>query len=289
MSVNDSFWTKLAAFGLGVLTLVTTLLVVAINPLGISLVYLALLAVILAVGLWTNVWGGGVASAVGVFAIVLTNQYSGIYPRENLIINIAAELVAFLLVGPLAGILAGTIEEMQRRADDWLERAEELTLHDETLGTLRFSWATVRLEEEIMRAVRFARPLSVAVLRMEPHPESPAPSAQERIAALQAVVRLARSVAGPPAVITHAGDDQVVLILPEHTLEQANQVAQTLAERVPQTHYFPDDDPEPLGKPLGRWGHLQVGLASLDGQGESGESLIDRARGAGRMMEGIGE
>jgi len=205
-----------------------------------------------------------------------------------LIINVAAELTAFLLIGPLAGVLAGAVEGLQQQADDWLERAEELTIHDETLGTLRFAWAMERLEEEIMRAVRFARPLSVAVLQLEAHPEADEASREERIAALQAVIRLARSLTGPPSVVTHAGDDQVVLILPEHTLDQANQVAQTLAERIPRAHYFPDGDPEPLGKPLGHWGHLRVGLASLDGREEQAEDLIARAKGSWSGERGAG-
>jgi len=278
MPVNDALWAKLSALGLAMLALVATLLVMAINPMDVSLIYLALLAVTIAVGLLTNVWGGSIASAVSVFAIVMLNQYSGVYPRENLIVNTATELIAFLLIGPLAGSLSIAIDRVQRQANRWLARTEELTVHDDTFGTLRFPWAKVRLEEETMRAAQFRRPLSVAILQLEPHPEAHKQNGHDRVAALQGIVRLARSVTNPPAVVTYAGNDQVLLILPEYTSDQARQLAQTLAERAARARYFPDDKAKTLGKPLGQWGELRFGLASLNGNAETAEGLMNRAR-----------
>lgn len=280
MRMTEAAWARWWAIGLALLTIVASLLIVRVNPLEIAITFLVLLAAIIEIGLMTNVWGGLAASAVGVFAIVLFGQYAGVYLREDRIANIAAELVALLLAGPLAGGLGAAIERLRREAGGWLARAEELTAHDETFGTLKPAWCKVRLEEEAMRAARFGRPLCLALVQLEPSHEEAARDRAARVAALQAVVRLARAITQPPVVIGHAGGDQVLLILPEHTVDQAQQVAEVLRRRARRELYFPDRRGNSLGRPLTEWGELRVGVAALAGRGETGEALLAQARAA---------
>jgi hypothetical protein len=70
-----------------------------------------------------------------------------------------------------------------------------------------------------------------------------------------------------------------MVILPEHTHEQARQVmAGALAQAV-KARYFPMGrgaqplDDKSLGKPLGEWGCLHMGVASLDGEASAGALL----------------
>lgn len=286
MQRNESTKTRLWAFALGLVVIAATLLVVRINPFEISLAYLGLLAGVIIVGLMTNLWGGVAASAVGVFAMILINQYAGIYPRENRMINIASELAVFLLVGPLAGMLSGAIEAVQRQANHWLARAEQQTVHDEALGTLKPEWGKLRLDEETLRAAKFGRPLSVVLLQLEASPESMAAKSiprSERLGALQAVIRLVRATTQPPVVSSYLGNDQVLVILPEHTADQAYQVVTELQVRLASAVYFPAArgaqplTDKSLGKPLAQWGHLHTGIASLSGA-ETGEALLALAK-----------
>jgi K+-sensing histidine kinase KdpD len=136
MSNNDSALMRLLIFLLGGALIAAAFLVVQINPFEVGLTYLALLAGVAAVGLLTNVWGGLLASAVGTFAVIIINQYVGVYPRENYVLNIASELAVFLTVGPLAGAVAVLLERLQQRTEHWQKIAEERTVHDEVLGTL---------------------------------------------------------------------------------------------------------------------------------------------------------
>lgn len=277
MRTSDSVQVRLWALALSLATLAATLLVVRVNPLEVGAAYLALLAGTTAVGLMTNVWGGLMASAVSAFALIWFDRYAGVYPHEDTILNVASELTVFLLVGPLAGGLATTVERMQRRAAHWLARAEELDAHDEVLGALKPEWATVRLEEEITRAVRFGRPLAAILIQVEPNPEAPIEKRGERVAVLQTLIRLARAATQPPSVIAHAGGDRVLLILPEHTAGQAQSLVGAVQERWAHERYFPGEEPQSLGKPVNRWGQLGSGLVSLDGQPRSAEAFLAQA------------
>ncbi len=280
MPNNETALVRLLIFLLGGVLITAAFLVVQINPFEVGLTYLALLASIAAVGLLTNIWGGLLASVVAVFAVIVINQYTGVYPRENYILNVASELAVFLAVGPLGGAVAVLLERLQRRTEHWLRVTEEHTVHDELFGTLKPGWATVRLEEEAQRAVRFQRPLAVALLELE-GPGSP--SQDERVAALQALIRLTRAATQPPSVIAHAGSGQMLVVLPEHNPAQAEALLAELRERVKTEPYYPPESrpaAQGIGRPLSEWGRLRAGLASLDGQPITAQELISQARQA---------
>lgn len=278
MKMTESGQIRLWTLGLGIWIIVAVTLTVIVNPFAAALIYLAMLAGVVAAGLLTNVWGGLLASAVSVVALVLANEYAGIYPREDLTLNAAAELVAFLLVGPLAGRLAGAIDLAQRQMEHWLARVDELTVHDETFGTLKPAWTQVRLGEEVQRAACFGRPLSIALLQLAPQPGAAIINRAERIAALQALIRVGRAVMQPPAVVAHAGGDHVLVIMPEHTAGKAQQAVQILQKQIEREVYFPNGTGQRLGKPIREWGQLRVGLASANGQAGTAEALLAQAR-----------
>jgi GGDEF domain-containing protein len=266
------------ALALASFTIATAGLIIAVNPLEAALVDLALLLGVSALGVLTGLWGGLIASAAGVVLIMLLNQYAGIYTREYGVINLATALGAFLLVGPVAGGLGRSIDRMQRKADRWLARAEELAVHDETLGTLKPEWATVRLNAEIERAQRFQRPLSIALLHLQAHPEALLGRRPERVAALQAVIRVARAMTQPPTIVAHSGGDQVLIVLPEQDAAQTRSIVAALRQQLDREVYYPKDQPQALGKPLREWGQLRSSVVMLNGSLECGETLIEQAR-----------
>jgi len=180
-------------------------------------------------------------------------------------------LIIFLVVGTLSGAIALQIEKMQHQIGQLIKNVEEHTTHDETLGILKPEWAKVRLEEEILRATRFKRPLSVSLLEMESTLNR---SQADRSAALQSLIRLAREVTQPPCVVADAGDNQVLLVLPEYTFDQTQTVFSELKTRVSSETYFPPTNNQAevtqLGQPLSAYGYLRTGAVSLNGSTTTG-------------------
>ncbi len=254
-------------------------LIVVLNPALNSLAILLLLAAATTVGLFTNVWGGLLASALAGFAIVLIDLYLGVYPKENYFINIATELAIFLAIGPLAGQIHTLLGQIQKSSNHWIHEAEKQHVHEEHFGTLKPEWAQERLNEEVLRAGRFHRPLSVLILAIASRQSQDAKPA-ERQAALEALIRLARSLTQAPVVMSYLGEDQLLLILPEYERAQAEELAQKFNAQAKGTMFFPPSGKESLGKPLSEWGTVQVGLTSLDGKVSSAHSLIKQAREA---------
>lgn len=253
-------------------SLVAGFLIANVNAFEISLIYLALFLVVIAVGLLTNPWGGLAASGIAVFALVLLNQYVGIYPVQDRLVNIASELAVFLVAGVLAGWYSQVIEKEQAALKNWISAAEEKSPHDSELNTLKPEWSRVRLEEELLRAKAFARPLSIAILRLSVPPGS---VLQERLAALQALIRIARSTAGSPAVLSYLGENRVLMILPEHSCDQAQEVIGVISARVRTEPYYPGGNS--LGKPLGQYASVDATIAGLQAGDDNVESLLRAA------------
>lgn len=273
---KNTLWLKLWAFGLTLAVLVATYLIIAVNPVEIAVVYLGLLAIVAGIGLVTNLLGGAVASVAAVFAVVFINQLSGIYPRESLFINVATELVALLLVGPLAGRTASLVDRIYRRAVCWRSRARECSAHDEVLGILKPEFAKIRLDEEIARAKMFSRPLSVIMMEVAPH--HTAASANGHSPVVQAVVRVARSLTTPPSVIAQTDQNQLTLILPEYGMQEAVGLSHKMVAHARKAPFFGPKSDQSVGTPVSQWGSLRAGVATLNGQPETGESLLIRAQ-----------
>jgi GGDEF domain-containing protein len=279
MDKNEWVLTRMWTLALCVTVLGAGLSMVRMNRVEVSAAYLGLLTGVIAVGLATSIWGGLLASAAGAFALVLFFRYAGILPRDHTVLNTAGGLVALLLVGPLAGHLSAVVETLHRRAERWLARTEELAAHDEVLGSLKPTWAWVRLEEEIERAVQFRRPLSALLAQVQPDAGTPVENRRERVARLQTLIRMAQAATRPPAVVTHLGDDRILVLLPEHTAAQAASLAHTLQARWAKERYFPDGTGKSLGMPVADCGRLQIGLSSLGGDRLKADAFLAQAQG----------
>ena len=274
MKMSESTKLRLLAFALAVVTIFAAYLSASINSFENGLIHIALLASLIAVGLATNLWGGMAASATAAFTIILLNQYLGIFSRQYVVMNIASELFFYIVAGPLAGSIARTAGQMQDEINHWLKLTEDRTTHDDNFGTLKPEWAKIRLNEETLRAKTFVRPLSIALIKFDAGGNS---SRSDRIAALRTVIRITRSGTQPPVVISYISNDQILLILPEHTAKQTQQVLATLKERAKTELYFPEGKKESIGKPLSQMGQMLTSAATLEKE-LNGEALFEKAK-----------
>ena len=256
--------------------LVTGFLIATINAFDVSLIYLGLFLAVVAAGLLTNIWGGLAASGVAVFALAVLNQYVGIYPVQNRILNVATELGIFLAAGPLAGWLSRVIETGQQRLSHWRALAEARATHDETFNTLKPEWVKIRLEEEVERARRFSRPLALALLQFADLSDA---GNMQRRAALQALIRIARAATLPPAVVSGTEDGRLMLILPESSSEQARQILSVIETRAAREPFFPDGT-QSLGRPLHQHGAVRTAVTSLSAEHANAEAFLRDAASA---------
>lgn len=279
MPNNTTNWIRIWAFALCLVALPAAFLAAQVNPFEVGVAYITLLAGVIAVGLISNPWGGLIASAITVFVMVSFYQYAGIYPREGIVVNVASQLATFLAVGPLAGALGAAIVQAQQQTAHWLSKAEETQVHDDFFGTLKPEWAKIRLEEELLRAQRFARPLTLTLLRPLPGPNASPADLTERVAILKAVIRIAQAYALPPAIITHAGGDDILLILPEHTVEQAQTITHAIENQFELERFYPAAAAgQGLGMALTEWGALKMATVGLNGRSTTADALLQQLR-----------
>ena len=259
--------------GLCAAALATGFLIANINAFNVSPIYLILFLGVVSVGVLTNVWGGLAASGVAVFSLAVLNQFVGIYPVQNPVVNIATELSIFLFSGPASGWLAHVLEGLEQRIRHADSLAEAGAMHDTTFHTLKTEWAMLRLEEEVARARRFERPLSLGVLGFA---DGSAGREAERGAALQGLIRIARACTSPPEVVSLTPDGRVMLILPEHSKEQAGQILSMIQSRAATEHFFPDGAGS-LGKPLQLHGAIEVTAVALRAEHAGAGTLLQDA------------
>ena len=263
-------------------------MVVLDNPLTYTMMYLGALLIVILVGLTTNYIGGLVASAFGVFIVIFVSQFLGIHPLLDHILETSGELVILPLCGWLAGRLAYTVESVQRSVDHWMQRAKKHEVYDDRYDSLKPEWAKIRLDEEILRAKQFHRPLSVVLMQLVPNSHNSSNNhngsgAAERHGALRALIRVARTATVYPGVVAYLDHDQVLVILPEQTEYQAAKISSEIQNRLWNAVYFPMGkgyrslSDKSLGKPFTEWGKVQTGVVAYS-EAAVGEDLLVAAR-----------
>lgn len=263
------FWTV----GLVLLSILAGFLIGTLNAPSISLVYIVLFLAVAATGLFVNQWAGFAASVVAVFALILLNQFVGIYPVQDGWVNIAGELAVFLSAGPLAGSLSRLIEGGQAQAEQWAALAQSRQVHDESFQTLKPQWALARVQEEILRAKEYARPLSLGVLQWVPAENISAP---ERLAGLQSLIRIARACTNSADVVAYHGDNRVLALLPERSAQDAQKVLTQIEARATREMAIPNGGVG-LGSPLAKLGRIIFASATLGADVQSADAFIDSA------------
>lgn len=273
---NNSGLLRLGIGALAFLSLLAGFLIANINVFDISLIYLGLIFLVMLVGLVINIWGGLILSGITVFALVLLNQYVGIYPVQNSFVNISTELAAFLIAGPLAGWISKLIEENRFELEKWISIADSSAVHDRVFKTIKVERARSRLEEEIVRSQKFSRALSVVLLQYKNIKDG---NGKNRTPALQGLIRVAQSQAELPGVVAYYGNDRVLVILPEHDKNAALKFIADIQKRSEKEMYFPESG-EKLGRVMNQWGDIVGSAASLGDDGRSADALLQSAASA---------
>jgi diguanylate cyclase (GGDEF)-like protein len=176
----------------------------------------------------------------------------------------------------LAAVERRQLEEERARVKSELMRTRELALQDELTGLANRRALEEMLANEVSRALRHGRPLSVLMADVD-HFKAINDTYGHR-AGDEVLRELARLLAEKLRSIDRAaryGGEELFVMMPETPVEEARQVAERIRTAV-ELHTFvvdPEDDEPPIGLRL-TW---SVGVANLPENTESLEELVELA------------
>jgi GGDEF domain-containing protein len=220
---------------------------------------------------------GGLALGVVLSAgVVLSRRLGEVWTRDSFVTALTLVL-GLAALGWLTGMVSAGIH---RRVDREPERGE-VTPAFGSLGLLTADLATARLEEEVVRARRHRRPLTVVVVRVTVgDPALPPPA---RAAALRAVARLVESMVRDTDVPFALGPDEVGAILPETDAPAAWDVVGPVLDAATRATFAVREQEE--RRRLVDVAELHAGLAVLGDRTADADTLLEAAGAAARADE----
>jgi len=186
---------------------------------------------------------------------------------------LAVAVIGLLVVGFRHRVRAADeIRDANARLEDAYRRVDELSRTDPLTGLPNRRGALPRIEQEIARSARSARPFAVAVIDLDSFKllnDRHGHLVGDRV--LEGVARLLRSSIRRQDVVCRWGGDELLLLLPETDLRGARTVCETLRQAVAAGDLG-------AGEP-GRSVTVTVGVAECGGD-DGVDSCLQRADAA---------
>lgn len=215
--------------------------------------------------------GGAVAGFIVAALLIGVRRVAGSWGEDAFVLALVetAAIVA-------AGVAAGRVGVALRPTDDGPATTTTGPAVEPifgSLGLLDADMGTLRLEEEVERAIDHGRPLTLAVLRIDVHDE--ALDAAGRTAAQRAVARLLESRVRDVDVPFALARDRLAVILPETDATAALVRVGAVLDGV-STGRFASRG-EGTERALTDAVRLTVGTARLEGSTQTADALLDAA------------
>lgn len=235
---------------------------------------IAALAVTALLALFLDSFGGIVLGVVVAAAVVFALHLAAQWTTEAFLPSLVLVL-GLVAVGWLAGMVSAGIH--QRRASA-TETGDGLAPAYGSLGLLPEGVALMRLEEEVARAQRYDRPLTIAVVRVVLTDPALDPVAGQ--AAQRAVARLVESQLRDTDVPFVLAPDELGALLPETEVTAAWDVLGPVVDAATRAAFTVREQDE--RRNLVECAELHVGLAALDAGVSAPGDLLSEARRSAR-------
>ena len=222
--------------------------------------------------LFFDAFGGLIVGLATAAATVLAQQLAGQWTAENFLTSLALVL-ALILLGWSAGVVSGRLHRQRRTAGE-AEGVDPVTPAYGSLGLLTADVALARADEEVVRARRHDRPLTVLVLRVTLVDESL--DAAARTAAHRAVARLLETLLRETDVPFALSDNELGALLTETDFAGAWDVVAPVLEAASRAAFTVRQDDE--RRRLVDAAELHAGLAVLGRTHPDADSLVAGAR-----------
>jgi len=208
-----------------VLTITIMLAVTSIlynNSLRSASIFLFLLAAGISIQAVLGLKKGSILALVVCSVSILIKQFIGAWEGENLgfnLIEVSLMAVTFIITGRFNDVLQAYLEELS----DANQKLKILDLEDSSVGLIRSAIGLLRLKEEVDRAVRFRRPITLALIQTSFSPDKEW-SGDEKQSALRTVATTVKDTTRVLDIPFMVSDGKVGLILVDTEINGANRV-----------------------------------------------------------------
>ena len=270
MKLRISGWTeKHAVVAAAIVVCVVACLVGLLEPRPYQLVVAAIVAPVAVVSLALDGFGGFLVGLIAAAALIAMKRVAGDWVSQGFWVAFA-ETGVLLLGGATCGA-AGT--RLRPRSPARALSSSGMDPVYGSLGLLGYDAALARLDDEVDRAARHHRPLTLVRLSVEVTAE------EGQKAALRAVARLLESRLRESDVPFAIAPDDLGAILPETNAAAAWEVIGALVDATRDATYTVRGD-EARQERLVDTVQLHFGMATLRSPGESADDLMDAATDA---------
>lgn len=223
--------------------------------------------------LFLDGFGGLVVGVAAAAALILGMRLGGAWTPQSFPTSLTLVL-SLVVLGWLAGLVSGGIRERRERdrSPDGAAPAYG------SLGLLTAEVAEDRLEEEVLRARRHHRPLTVVVIEACITDKGLPPAARD--AAYRTVARLVESELRDTDVPFALGPEEVGAILPETDVAAAWEVVGPILDAATRATFAVREHDE--RRELVDSAELHVGLAGMSDQLPDAATLLAAARASAR-------
>lgn len=250
-----------------------------LEPSSYGIVVAVAVALTAVVALGLDGFAGAAVGLAGAAAVIAVKQLGGIW-EAGAFQRSAVQTLALIATGIASGTVGGWLRG-SGVAGEVPSVTEALGPAHGSLGLLEPDVGMARLEEEVNRARRHSRNVTIAVFRVQVTETGLRGSALDSIR--RTVARLVESRAGEDDVPFVLSDSEIAVILPESQALRAWELAGTVADAATTASVMLREHGGQ--RPFDDLARIDVGIAVLGEQAETAEGLLDVASRAARSSE----
>lgn len=253
------------------IVLVVTSILYNNSPRSVA-IFLFLLAAGIAMQAVLGMRRGGIPALLICSIAILIKQFIGAWEGDNLEFNLIEVFLmagTFILVGRFNDALQTYFEEFA----DAKQQLKILDLQDTSVGLIRSAIGLLRLKEEVDRAIRFKRPISLVLILTSP-PADRDWSTTERLSVMRTIATTVKDTTRVLDIPFMASEDKVALILVDTEINGSNKVINNVQRQFINSRIITRSG---LSEPLQEHAQIRFGYAVFLGQSSKSFDLMEAA------------
>jgi hypothetical protein len=215
---------------------------------------------------------GSILALLACSISISIKQFIGAWAGDDLELNLLEVLLmagTFLLIGRYHDNLYAYFKEF----DDAKLKLKVLDLEDISVGLVRPAIGLLRLKEEVDRAIRFKRPVSLVQIRVLSRPDNEW-SEKERLSAMRAVATTVKDTTRVLDIPFLVNDEKIGLILTDTEINGTNRVIGNIQRQLFKCQVITDSG---RSEALQRYAQIRFGYAVFLGQSNAPFDILDAA------------